>query len=508
MEFHEKLDFLMNITKTSNSLLGQRVNLDSSHISRIRRGQRGPLKDDAILALMADYFARHCTEDYQRKAMADALKINNAVDVSELDLYIKEWLMDKKQKNVKSIEDFLNDFNTTRTRPEAVQVEQRNGLDASPSTDEISVYYGIAGKRQAAEYFLYDVIAKNQPQTLLLYSDETTDWMTEDHEFAVKWSRLMICVLSKGNKIKIIHTVSRNLDEMLSAISQWMPLYMTGAIEPYYYPKKRDGLFKKTLFISPGVSAVVASSVGNMAAQAANLLIRNEHAITAFTAEFNQYLNQCKPLMRIFSSKDVNSYFDTLTEFEKEKSHSIVRTESLSIVTMPDTVVSDIIRRFNLPDRVLLPYLKQRKKVFEENLKTNTFFEIIPMFNKDMINRNEVIISFSDMMNGGVLHYTKEEYVLHLEHIARLLEEHKNYHIKMIDSVIDSPYTLYAKDDIGAIVAKTSSPPTILAINEKNLSSAFWDYLRNEIGEREYHHPNDKEELKKMKEYINQIKNS
>ena len=97
MEFHEKLDFMMNITRTSNSLLGQRVNLDSSHISRIRRGQRGPLKNEAVIALMAEYFARHCMEDYQRKAVADALQINYSSDVSELNLHIKEWLMDKNR---------------------------------------------------------------------------------------------------------------------------------------------------------------------------------------------------------------------------------------------------------------------------------------------------------------------------------------------------------------------------------------------------------------------------
>jgi hypothetical protein len=268
--------------------------------------------------------------------MAEALKLNySAPDVSELGIYIKEWLMDKKQEDVQPIEDFLKNYKMTRTGQESVRVEQRNDLDACSAPQEISVYYGIEGKRQAADYFLNDVIAKNHPQTLLLYSDEDTDWMAEDREFAVKWSKLMISALSKGNKIKIIHTVSRNLDEMLNAISQWMPLYMSGAIEPYYYAIKRDGVFKRTLFIFPGVSAVVASSVGDMGGQAASLLIRNKAAVDAFEAEFNQYLSQCKPLMRIFSLKDNKSCFDTLTEFENEKSDSIIRTESLSIVTMP-----------------------------------------------------------------------------------------------------------------------------------------------------------------------------
>ena len=75
--------------------------------------------------------------------------------------------------------------------------------------------------------------------------------MTADADYAQLWARLMVRVLTRGNRIKIIHTISRDLGEMLSAISQWMPLYMIGAIEPYFYPKKRDGIFKRTLFIAP-----------------------------------------------------------------------------------------------------------------------------------------------------------------------------------------------------------------------------------------------------------------
>ena len=509
MEFHEKLDFFMNITKTGNSFLGRKVNLDPSYISRLRRGKRSCLKDEAVIGSIADYFARNCEEDYQRKAITDTLKLNHyPTDASELSLYIKEWLIDRNNEDIKSIDNFLNSFNMTRPKTASFHLEQQSDLEACPVLDDISFYYGNEGKRQVACYFLNDVIARNKPQTLLLYSDEATDWMTEDRDFAAKWSRLMITALSKGNKIKIIHTVSRNLDEMLNAISQWMPLYMSGAIEPFYYPKKRDGLFKKTLFISPGVSAVVASSVGSKTSQAANLLIRDEAAIDAFTSEFNQYLSQCKPLMRIFSSTKDKTYFYMLTEFEKEKSNSIIRTESLSLVTMPDTLASEIIGRFNTPDLDLDFYHKNRKQTFEENLKTNTLFEIIPKFDLEMINRNEVIVSFSYMMNGSVLHYTKDEYVKHLEHIAYLLEEHKNFHIKMVESVVDSSYTVYAKDDIGAIVVKTASSPVLLAINEKNLSYAFWDYLISTIGDWDYHNPNDKKELNELNKYINRIKGS
>lgn len=94
MQFYEKLDFLMNITNTSNSGLAHKIKLDASHISRLRRGQRSALKDITCLESMAEYFARNCKEAYQRKAVAEALKVNTAIsDFVELSEYITKWLI-------------------------------------------------------------------------------------------------------------------------------------------------------------------------------------------------------------------------------------------------------------------------------------------------------------------------------------------------------------------------------------------------------------------------------
>ncbi len=44
----------------------------------------------------------------------------------------------------------------------------------------------------------------------------------------------------------------------------------------------------------------------------------------------------------------------------------------------------------------------------------------------------------------------------------------------------------YVKEDLGVIVAKTSQPPVVLAINEGNLTAAFWDFLKNMVDEKAY----------------------
>lgn len=513
MQFYQKLDFLMNITKTSNSALGQKVRLDASHISRLRRGQRNAIKDEAIITAMADYFARHCTADYQRKALSDTLRINVAtLDTSEFPTYIAKWLSNEKGDGIKAVEGFLDnllEINLNPKLPEKLPetMKEKDGSAILPQ-ENISIYYGVEGKRQAAEYFLLDVLAQSTPQTLLLYSDEATDWMTADRKFAAKWAQLMIGILSKGNRIKIIHTVNRDLDEMLNAISQWMPLYMTGLIEPYYYPKKRDGVFKHTLFITPGVSAVISSSIGNSINYAANLLIRNKDAIRAYAEEFNQYLNQCKPLMRIFTSRDKESYLGTLMEFEKEKSNSIIITESLSLLTMPETVSSAILSRIGIESTYLSEYQKQRIEIFEENLQTNAFSEIIPIFDLDTVKNGKVKVSFSDMISGESIYYNQEEYIQHLEHLLHLLKTYENFHVKLNERVLERNYMVYAKEDLGAIIAKTAAQPAILAVNETNLTAAFWDFLRNMIGEKSYQSTNNTQESKRLEEYIQRIKHS
>lgn len=67
MEFFEKLNFLMDITNTTNSALARYVILDTSYISRLRNGKRQPPHNTKIINQMAAYFARNCSEEYQKR---------------------------------------------------------------------------------------------------------------------------------------------------------------------------------------------------------------------------------------------------------------------------------------------------------------------------------------------------------------------------------------------------------------------------------------------------------
>jgi len=505
MQFGEKLDFLMNITKTTNSALSLNIRLDASYISRLRRGQRGALKNIDCIKSIASYLSKNCQTDYQLKAVADALNIvHSSADADKLSEWIAQWLLNEREANI--VENFLDELSNFKG-PKMIQPYPITEKTPHKRPTQVTVYYGVEGKRQASASFLSTVIDHNKPQTLLLFSDEATDWMTADREFACKWASLMFQVLEKGNKIKIIHTISRDLDEMLSAISQWMPLYMSGAIEPYFYPKKRDGIFKNTLFIAPKTGAVISNSVGNMLDRQAHLLFKDKMVIESLRTEFNQYLKLCKPLMRIFTSIDNKAYLDTLLEFEKEKSDSLIKTESLSLLTMPEAVVASILSRMEEKRHNLSDYRSNRSHLFENNLKTNRFSEIIRLPDiKTVMTPLQVKIAFSVMLSNGEVYYTPEEYILHLEHIVHLLKTYNNFNVFLTESATDDRYMVYAREELGVIVGKTSPPPVVLAMNETNMTAAFWDFLKHMIGEKAYHAPDKEATIRILTDYIERLK--
>jgi hypothetical protein len=505
VRFSEKLDFLMNITKTSNSALARFVALDASYISRLRSGKRLLPKDDGVIRSMGAYFARRCAEAYQQKAITDALK---SVGYPDADIKLPEgiarWLLQEGESGAERVDIFLDSLSGLADRAMPLRPPESDNLLFS--RDDIAIHYGIQGKRQAVLHFLAEVASRERPQTLLLYSDEATSWMTGDPAFAQKLEALMLRVLAQGNRIKIIHNISRDLDEMLSAISQWMPLYMSGLVEPYFYPKKRDGIFKRTLFIAPETAAVVSNSVGDMIERAANVLFRDRAAVASFAVEFTQYLCLCRPLMRILTARDKEAYYATLAEFEQEKADTIIKTESLSPLTMPEALLLQILQRAGTDDRSFLEICQSRSRSFQKTVQANRLTEIISLPDAEAVKKGEVKVGMSDMLKGGAVYYTPEEYIRHLTHIIELLKTYERFHIQLVKRPTEDRYMVYAREELGVIVAKTSQPPVVLAINESNMTAAFWDFLKDIIGEKDYDNPNNGVSVSCLQSYIEKLK--
>ncbi|NLE89510.1 MAG: transcriptional regulator [Dehalococcoidales bacterium] len=480
MTFAEKLDLLMNITRTSNSMLARSIALDASFISRLRRGVRTPVENAGYLPLIARYFSRNCTSDYQKAALAEAMKnplILNADWSTDTEKLLLKWLQENAPIQPGSINNFLEEMGRFQFKKPAPAEGEMMTLADNTKLGDIEIFYGIEGKRTAVLHFLSLILQKEDIQTLLLYSNEELSWLADDPDFLARWAALMFRILGKGHRVKIIHTVNRNFNEMMAGIMNWMPLYMTGSIEPYYCPRTRDDIFRRTLFIAPGTAAITSSSVKSDIAGTANLLFTRPEAIKALRTEFRDYLELCRPLMQIFNPFRPGDYLETLAEFEGEKGDTIIRTSVLSGITMPDQLSRQLMGR--LPESVasvLLIYQNEKSSRFFALLEKHHFTEIISLPELETILQGQVMVDFSDIPGGTPVYYTPDEYRQHLKYMIKLLNNCKNYHVCLVEDKVPASSMIYVKEGVGVLVGKTTLPSVIFALNESNVTAAFWDY--------------------------------
>lgn len=487
MPFSLRLNLLMNTLGVSNSRLAKVLSVDASLVSRWRTGARTPAKDNTHIAEIASYFAEHAKMDYQKAALCEIMGLPADKCVKEthkLAEFLYSWLCDESLPDTKIITRFLDNLGTFKATKNSLPPSDERKAFPAGMVLKSEVFYGINGKQNSVIRFLSAVGEHKKPCTLLLYSDENIEWFAGDRLFLASFVQLLVEVISKGNKIKIIHTISRDMSEMFAAIDFWLPLYMTGAIEPYYCPRYREHYFRRTMFIASGVAAVVSTTLSGWEKNAANLFCTDPGLIESLTGEFNEYLNMCRPLMSIFASSTSPELANLLTEFEEQPGDCFVLSNTLSAITMPEGLFDRLLSRAGADSKTkekMLSVQRARYKVFAANLKHHNYTEIVFLPSPEEITTGRIPVELPEIPGGTTLCYTPQDYREHLENIIGLLNHFDKFSFFICRRGPNRNIHLAVKDEIGVIVTKTDAPVTVFAFNQQNMTNAFYCYLEDFI---------------------------
>lgn len=330
----EKFNFLMELTNTSNVMLSRALSFDASYISRIRSGKRNLPSKHPFTENVSAYFARNIKDNYKAAAASEICPGQNWPDnTKEAETLIYEYLYAKD--DIKSL---IGHMAASISRNEK---KEHAGSFASP---EKIFYYGNQGKREAVYRFLKILIDNEEPADLLLYSDEPMDWLYEDNAFAADWSRMLIQLLKKGSKIHIVHSISRDANEMWEAVRKWMPLYFSGGVESWYYPKIRDDVYHRTLFVASPYVAVISSTVHGQTGDTLNLLLQDEDAVKALENEYNSYHSLCRPLLDMVRPARLKDLKPIINAFLKAEGDALVLPETEAAVCVKESAGVLIIR--------------------------------------------------------------------------------------------------------------------------------------------------------------------
>ena len=473
--FAERFDALMNVAEVSNSLLGRSINMNPSHIGRLRKGVRALAKKHDYLPAICTYLTKHIEKDYQLNALQKLTGISSReLGSSESTAkYLEEWLLENEQDMsdtaVKMLSGFSHASSDTASE-ELIPCE----TDKPVSLSEF--FYGNDGKRCAVEHFFLMLLREERPQTLLLFSDENFEWLFEDAAFSAKWARLFMEVIKKGNKVRIIHTISRNMHEMLEGITKWLPVYMTGAVEPYFYPMLCDGLFQRTMFIAPETAGVLSSSVRQNTDGMLNIFITDKKALDALCIEYERFFSLCRPLMKIYTQNNSLEMYSAIKELSASEGDSYYCGTVPPIFSIPEDMINEI--SGNTKSDAAVRIWKECLALFEKYIQENKLCIVLTDPDKAYAKPEALRLPYAGIPDISDTVYTPEQYKANIEQLKEMERTHKNLSVMFSDRINDN-IILYVKEETGVFLIKADPPNTAFAINDRNMVNAFWTCAEN-----------------------------
>ncbi len=452
--FGERLDSAMTLAGVSNIYLSRVLHVDASLISRYRAGVRTPRSNPE----MAEQLAHALYIQTEREGRLPELAKMMQFPVSDLDEeYFGRWLFSFSsftEMGLNYAEQFFETFDSYSSEVTTSLPSFRQSAPEEILGEDAAVYRGTEGLRRAVIRFLGSAVLSGDEE-LLLYSDEDMGWMTDDPAFRLQWASLMSECVKRGTHIRIIHNIDRDLSEMNEAIRGWLPLYMSGRIEPYYSLMQKDGRFSHTIFLSPGRACIHASHVIGTERSGLYQYSTDPEELSLLRESFLALLAEARPLVRITS------------QLSEEVSSGDVFAGAVPVAaSMPEDLAASFGPSF-------LAAWRTRHAALLSTLKQGTVCECFPL--ADDKSFQSIRIS-AERIADEDYSYTPGQYRRHLEGIRELLTEYPSYRVSVLP---EPPFLKFriASSENSVTITRTVAPYLSFVFTHPLMCRAFRDYV-------------------------------
>ena len=465
--FGERLDKTMTLLDISNGQLAAALNVDVSLISRYRSGVYHPNKNRQIKERLADQLLARAEKQNGVDALAGLCGMTPE-ELSAEDLMA--WLCESGEEDasdmaetiLRSIETFTPGQGVPEAPPEL------------PPIREAAQYWGTEGLRAAVVRFLAETVREGGE--LLLYSDEPMDWMSGDREFFALWAALMAACVRRGVRVRIIHNVDRIGSEMAAAIQGWLPLYMSGMIEPYLFRTPRNARFHHTLFLRPGSAGIRGFFPAGAGEKRWYEYLTGRAHLEALEEGFGAMLAGSAPFLKTYRPDRAADFWRSCREDPPAEWISLLA--GLSLPTMPEVLLVRILDRNGVTGAVRARILDQHRDHRQQlllMLSEGSVQELLCLPDRSAVERGEVKLNLGAELVDLTLTYTPEEYREHAAAIRQLVDLERNYHLTLLPQAPFRDLQLFTMKQTVAVL-RCREPHTAFVFRNDALTRSVTEY--------------------------------
>lgn len=465
MNFDQKLTTLMNLFKISNSRLARAIDVDASLVSRWKTGERKISLNSPHIPMLANYFlhinAYHYQKEYLDKIIAARPPEKERLDDASRVHVLADWLVsgeppeaqpdEQPEQLAKSSSLIVNIAGLLAGTPQspehpvataigdtlAAPITAHDSADWQPSvipgkTSAYEIFTGRSGKRQAVLNLFYQVLQSDRKLEILLTSEDDTRWLTEDRNFTLLWSKLLMQVIEKGHQITMIHVLNRKTSEIMSMINYWMPLHVAGNMRSFYYPRYGERRIRQTLFIVRNHAAIISNTTADYAGAESTFFYRDPAIIDQYTRIFNVHLSQCKPLFSVYNRYQMRPFFEQTLDLVKKSGATFNIRHYLNVRLLPIGILSSYLLKSHGQDsgHRLSELMDNQRQVFYSKLENDDYTDIMPLSLLDTIQHQRYsFIPSCEVFTDRPLQISPGDTLMWLRQTVDTLRRFDRYHL-------------------------------------------------------------------------------
>lgn len=476
----------MSISGSSSKSLAEFLHVDPSRISQLKTGRRGRPRSPEVLSSIASYFSRHCTSNSQRMELSEVIgniTFSNQMTTEELTDILFHWLEDTPiQARYTDMEELRESIPNLNARIH----EDLNGTQ--------SIFYGNEGKRNAVRLMYQTALQLDEPQTIYMCTEENPTWYYEDPAFLEEQEAQRLHLVQKG--FHIIHILDLNtaLTVTFENVIRWIPAYMTGNVEPYYYPRIRDGVFNHTIMIIPGKLSLYSASIANNPSSRMTIVTSNSYFLEEISAFMLDYFKICIPAMNIYGTVEEGS--KCIEDLSKFAANRIQKRLTLPPNALPQHILKEYGTNTHDSSRVKFArfYMDNDEKI-RRDLEIFENIEICPLASAAQVRSGCVRIEFPSNIKDAKEFYTPEEYSEHLENVIHLLETYDKFHFIPIPYNENDYTTILIKQSKKAVLMNTQDGLVTLDTEQSDMVKIFHEYLLRYIDYTDFRSPRGRQQI-------------
>lgn len=477
--YYQKFDILLRELEINVSKMASALHYDPSYISKIRTGKRTPSDVRGFAENVCGYIVRNFSGQEELNKIVALTGCDNETLMHPENSFIllQNWLCSGKFETMDYISGFLqkmDEFNLD----DYIRAIHFDSFKVPKVPFQLPVsrqYYGLKEMREGELDFLKHIVLSKSMKPLHLCCDMPVEDMAQDQEFAKKYMFGLAMVLKKGLHIHIIHDVERPMKDMMLGLENWIPLYMTGQISPYYLKGIQNKVYSHLHYTS-GQAAMTGDCISGHHDTAHYYLTSRKEEVEICRKNTKYLLKKAYPLMEIYREEKRAALFDFL---EKDSHEEGLRRRILAappLFVIPQEVLKQILAENGISRQecagILKAHAREQRRI-ESILTHSQVIDELSQVTKAEYEKYPAVLPVAECFLEKDILLTYQEYRTCVEAAMAYADAHKNYQFSLTKAKGFHNIQITCRQEKWCMVSKNKTPSIHFVIHHPKLRYAL-----------------------------------